>query len=331
MDRAHVTSIRLAMIARDEAARLPAVAERVGDLIDSACILLDERTIDDTAAVADSVFDCPLAVEPFAFGDFAQARNLLLERARETPTPMSDDAYLLLLDPDSLPDGDLPADLDLDAYTCTWRWMGETWARAILLRAGASAHYEGAVHEVLAIHGSVGHAPGVIVDAVVTAGPERLEWTEKVLRRDAATSPRSAFYLAQTLNDLGRLDEAFGWYMRRAAMGHGWDEETFLATYLAGCNIERLDWKFACELWRRAMTIRPGRSEPLWQLARSANNRGDHNEALSWASLGLRLGPSSDALRVNRWVEQTGLDAEFNRAGAALLGMPTPNLEKAHG
>lgn len=319
------------MLCCDEAERLPAMAERVAGLIDSCCILLDERTSDTTAEVAERVFDCPLTVEPFIFEDFSQARNLLLERARETPLPMPDDTYLLLLDPDSLPDGDAPEDLDLDAYTCTWRWQGETWVRTILLRAGANARYEGAVHEVLAVGGSVGHMPAVIVDAVVTAGPERLEWTERVLRRDAATSPRSAFYLAQTLHDLGRRDEAFGWYLRRAAMGHGWDEETFLATYLAGCIIEQLDWKYAEELWRRSMTIRPGRSEPLWQLARAANQRGDHSEALAWASLGLRLGPSSDALRVNRWIEQTGLDAEFNRAGGALLGMPTPNLEEAHG
>lgn len=331
MDRALVTSIRLAMICRDEAARLPAVAERVGDLIDSCCILLDERTIDDTAEVADAVFDCPLAVEPFAFDDFAQARNLLLERARETPLPMADDAYLLLLDPDSLPDGDVPEQLDLDAYTCSWHWHGETWARVLLLRAGAAARYEGAVHEVLAVGGHLGHMPEVTVDAVVTAGPERLEWSERVLRRDAATNPRSAFHLAQTLADLGRPDEAFGWYMRRAAMGHGWAEETYLATYLAGCVIEPLDWQFAETLWRRAAEIRPGRSEPLWRLARAANNRGDHSEALGWASLGLRLGPSSDTLRVNRWIEQSGLDAEFHRAGEALLGIPTSNLEKAHG
>lgn len=327
-----MTTIRLAMLCRDEAERLPAVAERVG-LIHAVTILLDDRTTDATADVAHELWsDLPGGGEviPFAFEDFGQARNSLLDVARASSEP---DDYLLLLDPDSLPDGDLPETLDLDAYTCTWRWgvHGEEWPRAILLRAGADAHYEGAVHEVLAIHGSVGHLPAVTVDAVVTAGPERLEFIERVLRRDAATSPRSAFYLAQTLADLGRTDEAFGWYMRRAAMGDGWAEETYLATYNAACLIERLDWKIACELWQRASAIRPGRSEPLWQLARAANARGDHSEALSWAALGLRVGPSTDSLRVNRWVERVGLPDEFDKAGATLLGIPHTTIGANHG
>jgi tetratricopeptide (TPR) repeat protein len=318
------------MLARDEAARLPAVAERVG-LIGAVTILLDDRTADDTAAVAERLWGgLPGGGEvvPFSFDDFGQARNLLLETARASCDP---DDYLLLLDPDSLPDGDLPEHLDLDAYSCTWRWAGEEWPRVILLRAGADASYEGAVHEVLSVRGSVGHLPAVTVDAVVTAGPERLVMIEGILRRDADTSPRSAFYLAQTLNDLGRTDEAFGWYMRRAAMGYGWVEETWFATYLAGCLIERLDWKFAVELWQRAYAMRPGRAEPLYQLARAANVRGDYSEALSWASLGLRVGPSSDTLRVNRWIEQEGLSDEFNRAAIGLTGAQTPRVEIAHG
>lgn len=318
--------IHLAILARDEADRLPALAERTAGLIGGVAVLVDNRTNDDTAQVAELLWGdlpggCDVALHEF--DDFASARNRLVDFAS---TGLRADDYLLILDPDSLPDGDLPEELSADIYTATWRWGGEEWPRVILLRVGADAHWEGAVHENLVPGAAtVEHLPGVIVDAVVTAPTERVEWIADVLREDAAVNPRSAFYLAQTLLDLGRRDEAFGWYLRRAAMGHGWREETYLATYLAGCVIEQLDWQFAQDLWRRAARISPTRAEPYYQLARAANQRGDHSEALALASLGLRSGPTSDTLRVNRWIEREGLIDELNTAAAgmgALLSMP---------
>lgn len=319
--------IRLAILCRDEAERLPALAERVGALVHDAVILLDDRTEDATVEVAERLFAPPeglpggLLVEEFTFVDFAQARNRLLDVARED---LRADDYLLLLDPDSLPDGDLPAELTAPAYSCLWRWGGEEWPRVILLRADTHARYDGAVHEVLSIGGEL--LPGVTVEAVVTASRERVEWIASMLARDAATNPRSAFYLAQSYVDLDRRDEALGWYLRRAAMSHGWREETYLATYLAGCIAEPLDWEWAEKLWRRAAAISPSRGEPWYQLARAANRRGDHSEALSLAGLGLRVGRSTDTLRVNRWIEQQGLSDEFNAAALAMLG---PTLQPA--
>jgi tetratricopeptide (TPR) repeat protein len=318
--------IRLAMICRDEAERLPLVASDLGDVIDSVCLLIDDRTIDATADVAEQLWaHLPGGgiVEPFTFEDFGQARNALLDAARED---LAQDDYLLLLDPDSPISGLLPSsdELTAAAYSCPWRWHGEEWPRVILLRASASAEYIGAAHEVLAVAGATEHIDTVQVEAVVTSGRERLEWIESLLRRDAATSPRSAFHLAQTLADLGRGDEAFGWYLRRAAMGQGWAEETWLATYQAGILIEPLDWQFALDLWQRCIAMRPGRAEAHYQLARAANARGSHSEALSWASLGLRCGSSTDTLRINRWIEREGLPAQFQLAADALA--PTPTL-----
>lgn len=329
-----MTRLRLALLARDEAARLPGLAAALdGVELDSVRVAIDDRTSDDTAEVAEQLWahlPGEGGIQLIHFDDFGQARNLALDYAREGLDP---DDYLLFLDPDSPPDGELPAidELTADAYTCTWAWGGEEYPRAILVRVGAEARFEGAVHENLWCAGRTDHLTSVRVAAGVTAGPERLTWMEGVLRRDAATNPRSAYYLAQTLMDLGRTDEAFGWFLRRAAMGHGWDEETYLATYMAGVLIEPLDWLYAEVLWRRAMTIRP-RTEPIWQLARAANARGDHNEALALASLGLRMGRNvTDSLRVNRWIELEGLQQQFNLAATGCIGIPTPRLEPQHG
>jgi tetratricopeptide (TPR) repeat protein len=322
--------IRLAMICRDEAHRLPDVAEMLGDRIQSVCILVDERTTDDTDEVAEALWGhLDGCVLPFRFEDFAQARNELLEAAREGCD------YLLLLDPDSPLVGTWPDELTDEAYACIWRMSAIEWPRTILLRSDAKASYEGAAHEVIFVDTpQVRVLDTCHVDAVVTAGPERLAWIEGILRRDAATSPRSAFYLAQTLQDQGRLDEAFGWYMRRAAMGEGWVEETYMSVYRAAEIIQRLDWETAEMLWTRSLKLRQ-RAEPCYQLAAQLNHLGRHSEALKWASTGLQMGASADELFVNRWIEREGLSMEFDRAADALFGFrpdaPRPTLQTVSG
>lgn len=315
--------LRLMMLARDEAERLPVMAKRIAGLIGSACILVDDRTTDATREVARELWgdlDGGLIVEDFEFEDFGQARNRVLIRARRG---LAASDYLLVLDPDSVPQGDLQLLIDPREgaiYGCEWRAHGLTWHSTILVRADAPASYLGRVHEVIDVPGEAWEIlPSTIwVDAVVSAGSDRLELFERVLREDAATNPRSAFYLAQTLRDLGRVDEAFGWYMRRSAMGHGFDEETYIATLEAGMLLSVYDYELAAEMWRRCLKIRPRPEAPFF-LAQQANNLGKPNEALSWASLGLQLSPTTDQLFVNRWIEKEGLPAEFQKAALALL------------
>lgn len=313
--------LRLAMLARDEAKRLPVIAEQLGDRIQSVVILLDDRTIDDTAEVAEQLWGhLDGRVVPFTFEHFKQARDQLLAEAR----PGAD--HLLLLDPDSPIMGEWPAELTDPAYECEWRYGGTVWHRVIILRTDVEAEYEGIVHEVIDLRGSVTRLSSCYVEARVTAGVERLEWIEGMLRRDAAINPRSAFYLGQTLRDLRRFDEAFGWYMRRAAMGHGWVEETCLAVYEAASILNVYDYELAANLWRRCIQL-CRRAEPHYMLACQANERGLHSEALAWASQGLQLGPSQCELFVNRWIEQEGLSEQFAKAMLALT--PTVRIDRA--
>lgn len=319
--------IRLAMILRDEAERLPAVAEMLGDRVDSVCLLVDDRTTDGTDEVAEELWGhLDGSVWPFRFRDFAQARNELLALARHRLEPTD---YLLLLDPDSPLLGSWPDELTEAAYACVWSMHSIEWPRTILVRADAEARYEGRAHEVIYVETNgvpVRVLDDCRVEAHVSASSERLTWIESELRKDAATSPRSAFYLAQTLQDQGRRDEAFGWYLRRAAMGEGWVEETYMAVYRAAEIIQQLDWETAEAYWTRCLGLRQ-RAEPCYQLAAQLNHLGRHSEALKWATTGLRLGPSSDELFVNRWIEQQGLSIEFDRAANALLGLNDPAPE----
>lgn len=305
-------TVRLCMLARDEAAQIADVAAAVGDLVDDYCVLVDHRSADDTEGAIERELGDAGVIRQFRFRDFAQARNELFDAARRE---LGAGDYLLLVDPDSPPRGRLPAELTRSAsWSCTWRSGSFDYHLPILVGADVDCHYEGACHELL-----IGVSPTWTPELMVTVEPRPgkpdrgAEYVE-LLARDAATNPRSAFYLARTLRDQGRAGEAIEWYLKRAQMGHGWVEETFICLLDAGVLLLPLDVELAQTLLERARAFRPGRLEPVYHLAWLANWRGDHELAAELAGDGLTLPPSSDALFVNRWAERQGLADEFNRA-----------------
>jgi tetratricopeptide (TPR) repeat protein len=305
-------TVRLCMLARDEAHRIADVADAVGQLVDDAVVLIDDRTLDDTAGAVE--LELPRArVQPFRFVDFAQARNELFAAARQG---LGAGDYLLLVDPDSPPRGRLPGDLTSSpSWSCTWHSGSFDYHLPILVEATVDCRYEGACHELL-----VGVSPRWTpeLDVVVEPKPDGVDRSElyaELLRPGAeAGDPRAAFYLARTLRDQGRVGEAIEWYLRRAQLGHGWIEETFICLLDAGVLLLALDVELAQTLLERARAFRPGRLEPAYHLAWLANWRGDHELAAELAAAALRQGPSSDALFVNRWAETHGLVDELNRA-----------------
>lgn len=304
------------MLARDEAHRMADVAEACGDLVDDYCVLVDHRTEDDThGAIARELGDAGRVI-PFEFVDFAQARNALFAAAR---AGLGAGDYLLLADPDSPPRGRLPADLSADVYDCEWRNGEQTYRLPILVRADLDVRYEGACHELL-----VGWDTGytLLEDAWVDVlpregGEDRTARYVELLSADADTNARSAFYLARALEDGDRAPEAICAYLKRAQM-LGWDEETFYCLYRAGVLMRPYDRATERALLERARVYRPGRLEPVAELARLANDEHRSADALELCLAGLRSPRSSDRLFVNRNLERGGLQAELMRAVAGL-------------
>ncbi len=327
-----MTHVRLCMLARDEEAAIPLVAQAVGDLVDDYVVLVDHRSADDTEGAIERELG-PGTIRPFQFRNFAQARNELFDAAR---SGLDADDYLLLVDPDSPPRGSLPPDLrEADCWSCAWRLGTDEWSLPILVRVGLDCHYEGAAHELL-----VGVSPVWTPSLVVSVAPKPFdrerasEWVEMLRPGAERGEPRAAFYLARTLRDLGRRGEAIEWYLRRAQMGDaGWIEETFLCLVDAGTLLISLDLDLARVLLERAAAFRPDRLEPLYHLAWIANYEGDHQAALALATFGVNKPRSTDALFVNRWVERHGLVEEMNKAiaGGARPPEPITTMEAEHG
>ncbi len=141
-----------------------------------------------------------------------------------------------------------------------------------LLHRAASARHVGATHEFLAVEGTVAPFDGIRFLAHADGGcrPETSERDVALLSAALAEVPadiRSLFYLAQTLREAGRLDEAIDAHRRRAAAG-GFEEEAWYAQYaLAG--------------------------GALFALARHFRESGLHEAAMLFVEAGDRLPPST--------------------------------------
>lgn len=311
-------TVRLAMLARDEADRMAGVAAACGDLVDDYVVLVDRRTTDETAAAIARELGDAGRVLPFTFENFSQARNELFWVAR---AGLGREDFILLADPDSPPTGTLPVELgSADVWECEWR-MGDTAYRLpILVRASLEASYQGACHELLAHAGSLGDATEMHVD--VPAKPfsrERAEGYLELLEADWRTDARSAFYRATTLQDLGRHPEAAAAYLQRAAM-LGWAEETYLCLLRAGTLQIGWDIETGKALLERAHAYRPSRLEATYQLAQLALRENRPALALELAQRGLRMPRSTDRLFVDRRCERVGLGEVQQLAFAALAG-----------
>jgi len=307
---------------------MPEVAEACAGLYDSWVVLTDDRTVDDTALAAGEHLEGPGAVHPFTFEDFSQARNLLLEQARIGLDPEED--FILLADPDSPPRGVLPG-LARDWYSCTWRQGQTEWQMPVLIRAGVECHYEGAAHEILRLPATATSAPAeelLVVVAPKAFSSERFELYLELLLPDATENPRSAFYLARTYADLQRRGEAIEAYLRRAQMGHGVIEETYLSVLNAGILLVPLDVELARVLLERARRLRPGRVETLYHLAWLANATSDPERAAGYCAEAVQMPPSSDGLFVNRWAEREGILFELGKALDAMRADNPPTLEE---
>jgi tetratricopeptide (TPR) repeat protein len=89
-------------------------------------------------------------------------------------------------------------------------------------------------------------------------------------------SPRTVFYLAQTYDCLGDLENARLWYEQRTTM-KGWDEENFMTYYRLAQVYERLgNWEKALCHYFNAIALRPQRAEPYIRLAQYY---WDHNNS----------------------------------------------------
>ncbi|NUS16700.1 MAG: glycosyltransferase [Streptomyces sp.] len=285
--------------------------------------LIDSWVIDDTGStdgtqdlVRRALDGIPGRLHEVPWQDFGHNRTLNIRRALGTAD------YLLLLDADMVvrqepPGADL-AGLTADAYML--RHPGDVEYRIKrLVRGGLPWRYEGVTHEYLTADRdhSTADLDTLLIDHHADGGSRADKFTRDaaLLRADLERdpdNPRTVFYLAQTLRDLGETAEAIALYERRAAMG-GWVEEVYYALLQAGIlRAERGAWPLAMERLVRAWQTRPERMEACYELVSRLRREGQYEAAHAFAVAAVDRPAPADWLFVQPWVYRWGILFEYS-------------------
>jgi glycosyltransferase involved in cell wall biosynthesis len=225
-----------------------------------------------------------IAEEPFI--DFATSRNHALEVAeREFP----DSGFFLFLDAEWYTHNVkgllefCAQELDKNIPCYLMRIMNNDIDFSVprLIRVKSHSRFTGSVHEIIATS-SVAKIPNAIYFEL---GVSRygFEKSQRRWKRDVAllqkehdknpNDPRTTFYLAQTYECLGDLENAFHYYKIRSGQ-EGWHEENYETFYRLGHIADRLSavdsrytWNMAFDYYATAHNILPHRAEPLVKIA----------------------------------------------------------------
>ncbi len=308
-------SVGLALIVKDESAVIERCLASVRPFIDTWTVV-DTGSQDDTVArIHAALTGLPGKLFQRPWVDFGHNRSELLDLAKGA----SD--YVLLIDADMTVHGDpsVLSSLRADSYYVAHAGNPTYWNRRIV-RTDLPWRYVGETHEYLTCDAPFDEDRLSGLDVVHHAdGGSRADKYERDLRllTKAVTrdpdDPRSWFYLAQTLQNLGRPHEAVAAYERRATLA-GFDEEVYYAHYQAGLlKADELDdWPGGLSSLLTAWELRPTRLEALHGAVKRLNERRQFRTALALATAGRDTAVPQDLLFVSPIVHEVLLPIEWS-------------------
>ncbi len=311
-------TICLNMIVRNEAHIVREVLTDVAPLIDT-WVVVDTGSTDGTQEVITGFLEArgiAGALYERPWRDFGTNRTEALALCAGRAD------YAWAIDADDRVVGDLDlSELGADSYLLRYGDDFTYWRKQVF-RTSLRWRYEGRVHEY-----------PVCLD---TATERRLDGRYHVESRrlgdrsraadkyardcallEAAVSDdphdaRSTFYLAQSYRDAGNDTAALDWYTRRLALG-GWPEEVCYAGLQRGRLLERLErpWAEALAAYLDAGRARPGRAEPLYEIARRYRTDGQYRLGYLFATRAAALPfPEDDNLFVDADIYRWRIDDE---------------------
>ncbi|WP_405478889.1 glycosyltransferase [Streptomyces sp. NBC_00009] len=306
-------SICLCMIVKNESSVIERCLASVRDLIDT-WVISDTGSTDGTQKlIRTSLQGIPGELHEEPWVNFGHNRSLNVAHARGRAD------FLLLLDADLVirRDGPLPP-LTSDSYML--RHEGSTEYRIKrLVRGDLPWRYEGVTHEYLTADQDheQENLDALVIEDYADGGSkhDKFERDARLLSAELERDPtntRTVFYLAQTMRDMGRKDEAIALYERRAEMG-GWGEEVYFALLQAGVlRADSGNWPGAMDALSRAWESRPERLEACYELSARLRTMGRYHSAHAVVRSVLDREPPDDLLFIQPWVYHWGLLFEFS-------------------
>ena len=159
-----------------------------------------------------------------------------------------------------------------------------------LIRCKSGLRFGGVVHETIMIGTNQKTPYDVYFELrVARHGAEKTarRWNrdkELLLKAflDNPKDSRNCFYLAQTFDCLGDMENAYKYYSLRTEL-IGWPEEDYMARYRLAIVTERMKnpdgssrWPESLDHYLKAFTMRPIRVEPLIRVAQHYLSEGNH-------------------------------------------------------
>ena len=310
------------MIVRNEAAIIERALESVADHI-AYWVISDTGSTDETKRLISDFFDDRGIAGEFCdrpFDTFEGARNFALDAARGSAGAFE---YILLMDADMqfrVDQPDFRDHLGAPIYAVQQR-AGISYWNARLLRRDTTHRYRGVTHEYLEGSGGAPQLAGVwFLDAADGGNrPGKFERDIRLLQGGLEEEPDNArytYYLAQSYRDAGQLERAAQTYARRFEQG-GWDEECWSALLNeARCRLRLGDDQAFEQAAQRAFALRPGRAEPLYDLALFYRQTKQYEAAMMLCELAAGIArPVSDRLFVEDFVYDHGIRQEMSICG----------------
>jgi len=316
------------MIIKNESAIICRFLDSVKDIIDYACIS-DTGSTDDTVSIVEKYMEdnnLKGHIIKKEFVDFSTNRNYALEEAKKYGD------YILLLDADmKLMNCDKFDKTKLDGRGYYLKQCGGSlvYYNLRLVPSNVKSCYIGVTHEFLSFDGVKVNHDTLYIDDKGDGGCKADKFTrdERLLRKGLEDDPnnaRYAFYLANTLRDLGKNEEAIEYYKLRISLG-GWNEEVFYSQYQIGLCYERIGEETLMEkAYLDAWEMRPTRAEPLYDLAKYFRLNGKNTRCWGYSTIGKTIKQPDDMLFVHSDKYGTAFDRELT-----ISSFYVPNSQKS--
>lgn len=282
------------MIVKNESAIIHRLIDSVLPIIDSYCIC-DTGSTDKTPEIIESYFKLkgiPGKVVHEPFRDFGYNRSKALEHCLK-----ADNAdYLLLIDADMVLK--IPDDFDANVFKqrvtsadAHYIFQGTDalyYKNIRLVRNKPGINYWGVTHEYMKLPNGTNYGlfnKGDIFIWDVGDGGSKADKYERDIRllrkglEDIPNNDRYTFYLANSLRDAGKTDEAIETYKRRISLG-GWREEQWYSHYSIGKLYKQQNLMYRAVFhWLEAYSCNPNRIENLYEIINYYRNIGKYELA----------------------------------------------------
>lgn len=290
------------MIVRDAASTIEASLASTLPVVD-AWTIVDTGSEDATVDLVKSLLrGVPGALHERPWQNFGTNRSEALRLASGSAD------YLLLLDADETISGAPLPPLSMDGYDL--HLVDEERWEPRLIRADLPWRFIGAARDRLscAVRVARSRMPEASIQHHQTAGARAvaLERDARLLQASLetdATNLLSRLDLALVLHALGDTREARR-LLEHCLAADVWDELSYCSAHQLARIAGRDDPERGMQLLLEAWDSRPSRVEPLFDLARLANESGRPTRALLATSVGITLPEPADELMVQPWVYQ---------------------------